>query len=137
MAQMMAMENDHIKADVVEVQEFPQVAQRYRVMGVPKTVINESTQFIGAVPEEVFMGKVLEAIGKAEAVPGHRGGSAVYVNLGRGDYNGSLYLHRLIEAGEGECPFEGDNLPSPAHVPSSQHHHGHVQKQSDHLIRLW
>ena len=68
-AQMMAMENDRIKADVVEVQEFPQVAQRYRVMGVPKTVINESTQFIGAVPEEVFMGKVLEAIGKAEAVP--------------------------------------------------------------------
>ena len=69
MAQMMAMENDHIKADVVEVQEFPQVAQRYRVMGVPKTVINESTQFIGAVPEEVFISKVLEAIGKAEAVP--------------------------------------------------------------------
>ena len=67
MAQMMAMENDHIKADVVEVQEFPQIAQRYRVMGVPKTVINETTQFIGAVPEETFIGKVLEAIGKTEA----------------------------------------------------------------------
>ena len=38
-------------------------------MGVPKTVINESTQFIGAVPEETFIGKVLEAIGKAEAAP--------------------------------------------------------------------
>ena len=69
MAQMMAMENDHVKADVVEVQEFPQIAQRYRVMGVPKTVINETTQFIGAVPEETFMDKVLEAIGKAEATP--------------------------------------------------------------------
>ena len=69
MAQVMAMENDHIKADVMEVQEFPQVAQRYRVMGVPKTVINETTQFIGAVPEETFIGKVLEAIGKAEAAP--------------------------------------------------------------------
>ena len=68
-AQMMAMENDHVKADVVEVQEFPQIAQRYRVMGVPKTVINETTQFIGAVPEETFMDKVLEAIGKAESVP--------------------------------------------------------------------
>ncbi len=68
-AQMMAMENDHVKADVVEVQEFPQIAQRYRVMGVPKTVINETTQFIGAVPEETFIDKVLEAIGKAEAVP--------------------------------------------------------------------
>ena len=69
MAQMMAMENDHVKADVVEVQEFPQIAQKYRVMGVPKTVINETTQFIGAVPEETFIDKVLEAIGKAEAVP--------------------------------------------------------------------
>ena len=68
-AQMMAMENDHIKADVVEVQEVPQIAQRYRVMGVPKTVINETTQFIGAVPEEAFMDKVLEAIGKTEAAP--------------------------------------------------------------------
>ena len=68
-AQMMAMENGHVRADVVEVQEFPQVAQKYRVMGVPKTVINETTQFIGAVPEETFIGKVLEAIGKAEAAP--------------------------------------------------------------------
>ena len=68
-AQMMAMENDHVKADVVEVQEFPQIAQKYRVMGVPKTVINETTQFIGAVPEETFIDKVLEAIGKAEAAP--------------------------------------------------------------------
>ena len=68
-AQMMAMENDHVKADVVEVQEFPQIAQRYRVMGVPKTVINETTQFIGAVPEETFIDKVLEAIGKAKAAP--------------------------------------------------------------------
>ena len=60
-AQMMAMENDHVKADVVEVQEFPQIAQKYRVMGVPKTVINETTY--------LCMDKVLEAIGKAEAAP--------------------------------------------------------------------
>ena len=66
---MMAMENDRIRADVVEVQEFPQIAQKYRVMGVPKTVINETTQFIGAVSEETFISKTLEAIGKAEAVP--------------------------------------------------------------------
>ncbi len=69
MAHLMAMENPRIKADVVEVQEFPSLAQRYRVMGVPKTVINETVQFLGAVPEETFVGKVLEAIGKGEAVP--------------------------------------------------------------------
>jgi predicted DsbA family dithiol-disulfide isomerase len=64
----MAMENPNIRADVVEVQEFPHVAQRYRVMGVPKTVINETVQFMGAVSEETFVGRVLEAIGKGEAV---------------------------------------------------------------------
>ena len=37
-------------------------------MGVPKTVINETVQFLGAVPEETFVDKVLEAIGKGEAV---------------------------------------------------------------------
>ena len=65
----MAMENPRIKADVVEVQEFPSMAQRYRVMGVPKIVINETVQFLGSVPEETFIVKVLEAIGKVEAVP--------------------------------------------------------------------
>ena len=68
MAHMMAMENPRIRADVVEVQEFPHMVQRYRVMGVPKIVINETVQFLGSVPEETFMGKVLEAIGKGEAV---------------------------------------------------------------------
>ena len=65
----MAMENPRIKADVVEVQEFPSMARQYRVMGVPKIVINETVQFLGAVPEATFMGKVLEAIGQGEAAP--------------------------------------------------------------------
>lgn len=68
-AHLMAMENPRIRADVVEVQEFPSVARRYRVMGVPKTVINETVEFLGAVTEESFMDKVLEAIGKGEAGP--------------------------------------------------------------------
>jgi len=62
----MAMENPRIKADVVEVQEFPSMAQRYRVMGVPKIVINETVQFLGAVPQHTFIGKVMEAIGRGE-----------------------------------------------------------------------
>ena len=65
----MAMENPRIRADVIEVQEFPFLAQRYRVMGVPRTVINETVQFVGAVSEETLMDRVLEAIGKGEAGP--------------------------------------------------------------------
>lgn len=63
----MAMENPKVRADVIEVQEFPYIAQKYRVMGVPKTVINETVQIMGAVPEETFMNKVLEAIGKGKS----------------------------------------------------------------------
>ncbi len=63
MAHAMAMETPHVKADVVEIQEFPLMAQRYAVSGVPKTVINSRVQFVGAVTEAVFIDKVLEAAG--------------------------------------------------------------------------
>ena len=63
LAHAMAMENANIAADVVEVQEFPMLAQRYMVSGVPKTVINNSVQFVGAVSEDAFVDKVLEAAG--------------------------------------------------------------------------
>jgi hypothetical protein len=35
----------------------------YMVSGVPKTVINNRVQFVGAVPEATFIDKVLEALG--------------------------------------------------------------------------
>ena len=62
-AHAMAMDNPHVRADVVEVQEFPMLGQRYMITGVPKTVINNRVQFVGAVPESVFIDKVLEAVG--------------------------------------------------------------------------
>ena len=63
MAHAMAMDNPRIAADVIEVQEFPTLGQRYFITGVPKTIINETVQFVGAVPESVFVDKVLEAVG--------------------------------------------------------------------------
>ena len=50
----MAIANSHVMADVVEVSEFPDLVNRYGVRGVPKTVINETVQFVGNVPEAVF-----------------------------------------------------------------------------------
>ena len=55
-----------VVADVVEVQEFSQLAQAYRVMGVPKTVINDKVQITGAVTEEVLLRRLLEALGEEE-----------------------------------------------------------------------
>lgn len=66
-AHAFAIANPNVKAEIVEASEFPEVSRRYQVMGVPKTVINDETEFVGAVPDEVFVNAVLEAIGK-EAV---------------------------------------------------------------------
>lgn len=60
-AHRMAMENPKIRADVVEASEFPFLVQKYRIMGVPKTVINERTEFQGAVPEARFLAEVVRA----------------------------------------------------------------------------
>ncbi len=57
----MALISAQITADVIEVSEFPAVAQRYQVMGVPKTVINERIGIDGAVPAGHFVQKVVEA----------------------------------------------------------------------------
>jgi len=61
MAHKFAMESDLIRADVVDTGEFPHLAQKYSVMGVPKIVINEKVEFVGAVPENVFLDHVLLA----------------------------------------------------------------------------
>lgn len=58
----LAHANPHIKADMVEATEFPHLANKYAVMGVPKVVINESTSFDGALPERQYLEKVLQAV---------------------------------------------------------------------------
>ncbi len=62
MAHKLAIENEHITADVVEVSEFIDMAQLYRVQGVPKTVVNDRVEFLGAVPEPRFIQEVLKAL---------------------------------------------------------------------------
>jgi len=58
----MAIESSRVTADVIEVQEYPHRAQAYGVRGVPMTVINDRVFFTGAVPESVFLQRVLEAV---------------------------------------------------------------------------
>lgn len=56
------MENALITADVVEATEFPLLARKYAVRGVPKTVINDGeSDFVGAQPEAVQVQAVLRA----------------------------------------------------------------------------
>lgn len=63
-AHAFALANPYVTAEVVECQEFPEVANRYQVTGVPKTVINDRTEFVGAVPDEMFVNEILKSLGK-------------------------------------------------------------------------
>jgi len=63
----MAMANSHITADVVEVSEFPDLARRYGIRGVPKTVINDGVEFVGNVPEPMFVDHLKRAIAPPES----------------------------------------------------------------------
>jgi glutaredoxin-like protein len=68
LAHRFAMESDLITADMVESIEFPHLANKYQVYGVPRTVINETVHQEGAVPEPMMLAKLLEALGQ---VPAH------------------------------------------------------------------
>jgi glutaredoxin-like protein len=59
-----ALECEQIKADMIETTEFPYLAQKYSIFGVPKTIINETISIDGAVPEETFLENVLKATSK-------------------------------------------------------------------------
>ena len=62
LAQHMAIASPRITAECIEATEFPDLSQRYRVMAVPKIVINDKVQFEGAIPEKDFLGAVLRAV---------------------------------------------------------------------------
>lgn len=58
-AHKLAVESDLIRADVIDGSEFPQLSQKYAVMGVPKVIINEKIEFVGAFNEDLFAEHVL------------------------------------------------------------------------------
>ena len=56
------MESDWIRADMVEATEFPHLANKYEVFGVPRTVINETIHVEGAVPEPMLVNELLKVL---------------------------------------------------------------------------
>jgi predicted DsbA family dithiol-disulfide isomerase len=63
------MESDHLTADGVEVTGYPELAQRYRVSSVPKTVVGETHEFVGAGPESMLLKHVQDAAAAKAAAP--------------------------------------------------------------------
>ncbi len=60
-AHRFALESNLIQASMIETTEFPHLANKYNVYAVPKTVINETIQFAGALPEETFLAEILKS----------------------------------------------------------------------------
>ena len=65
LAHRMALAFEQITADVIEANEFPRLSQAYNVMNVPKTVVNDRIEIVGAVPERLLRTRRLQC---------HRGG---------------------------------------------------------------
>ena len=64
LAHAMAMESPKITAEVIQGQEFQHLARQHAVRSVPKTIFNNVVELSGAVPEPIFLDRLLTAVGK-------------------------------------------------------------------------
>ena len=62
LAHQFAFYSKMVKADMVEITEYPHLANKYSVQGVPRTVINEKWYLEGAAPEVMLVQKIKEAL---------------------------------------------------------------------------
>lgn len=62
LAQHMAVASDRVTATTIEANEFPDLSRTYNVSGVPKIVINDRVEFLGALPEAQFLDAVRQAV---------------------------------------------------------------------------
>jgi predicted DsbA family dithiol-disulfide isomerase len=61
----MAFASPNITALAVEATEFPDLARRYQVSGVPKTVVNDQIEILGALPQDAFVEQALSTFSAA------------------------------------------------------------------------
>ena len=63
LAHQMSMENPLIQAEMIEANEFFDIARQYNVSGVPQTTINDGLGVVlGAVPEEYLLQEIIRAV---------------------------------------------------------------------------
>jgi predicted DsbA family dithiol-disulfide isomerase len=60
----MAMESELVTADAVDASEYPDLAERYQIYGVPLTVANNRLRLEGGMPEAMFVQKILQGVSK-------------------------------------------------------------------------
>lgn len=63
LAHQMAMESPMVQAEMVEAMEFPELASRFGVSGVPQTTINDGAgTVVGAVPQEHLIAEIQQIV---------------------------------------------------------------------------
>ncbi len=62
LAHHLAFASPRVRADMIESMEFSELANKYNVYGVPRTVINEVVHQEGAAPEPLILQKLREAV---------------------------------------------------------------------------
>lgn len=81
----MAMESELVSADMIEASEYPELADRYQVYGVPLTVVNDKYRIEGGMPEPYFVAQILSSLGLPVGVEEAPGASAETTPLGGGN----------------------------------------------------
>ena len=49
---------------MIELAEFPDIAEKYNIQGVPKIIINDTHVVVGEMPEADFVQEILKVAGK-------------------------------------------------------------------------
>jgi glutaredoxin len=63
LAHQMALESPWVEAEMIEAMEFPELASRHNVSGVPQTTINDGAgTVVGAVPEQNLVAELKIAL---------------------------------------------------------------------------
>ena len=62
LAYQFAMESDLVRADGIEATEFPDLAERFRVFAVPRTIVNGGAYVEGSLLEEFFLDAILKTL---------------------------------------------------------------------------
>jgi hypothetical protein len=57
----MAVASPLVTSVIVEASEYPDLVRKYRVSGVPKTVVNDTVEILGARDEQTFVRTAVSA----------------------------------------------------------------------------
>lgn len=67
LAHRLAFKSELVTSDMIDASEFPELADRYNVRAVPKTVVNDVVQIEGAVPEDAFVEELTPLLASSAA----------------------------------------------------------------------